>query len=270
MSQLDVKFESDVALSFASEQRDYVKPLAIKLRNMGIRVFYDEFEEHNLWGKDLPEYLEEIYWKKSKYCAIFISNEYAKKSWTTHEKKNALARALEERAEYILPVRFDDTEIPGIRPTIGYIDARKTSTEDLAKIIKWKVSGKESHIVKNITTYTNHSLNFEIPNGWAVSSEKQINNTQMDGTSINDTQIILSEGPSVIRVDIIEIPQIKWLLKMYDDGPWYVTGVLESFYRNYIIEISIPKSLKGGSGIPVNPDGTKDMSFRTSALYQKF
>lgn len=194
-----------------------------------------------------------------------MSAEYAKKLWTTHEKKSALARALEERSEYILPVRFDDTEIPGIRPTIGYIDARRTSTEELAKIIKLKVSGKESHIVKSVATYTDHGLNFEIPNGWAISDDKQINSIQMDGTSISDTQIILTEGPSVIRVDIIEIPQIKWLLNMYDDCPWYVTGVLESFYRNNIIRVSIPESQSGGSGIPVNPDGTKDMSFRTSS-----
>jgi hypothetical protein len=107
---------------------------------MSIKVFYDEFEEHNLWGKDLYEYLDEIYRKKSKYCVIFISAEYAKKLWTTHERKSAQARAFEERVEYILPVRFDDTEIPGIKPTISYIDARETTTEELAKIIIQKLS----------------------------------------------------------------------------------------------------------------------------------
>jgi hypothetical protein len=116
-----------------------------------------------------------------------------------------------------------------------------------------------------ITTYTKHNLNFKIPNDWGISNEKQINSTQMDGTSINDTQITLTSGPSVIRVDVIEIPQIKWLLNMYDDGPWYVTGVLESFYRKSILKLSNPKKMGGGSGIPVNPDGTKDMSFRTSS-----
>lgn len=95
-------------------------------------------------GKDLYEYLDNIYRKKSKYCVIFISAEYSKKLWTTHERKSAQARAFEERVEYILPVRFDDTEIPGIRPTIGYIDAQKTPPEELAKIIKRKLSVEES------------------------------------------------------------------------------------------------------------------------------
>lgn len=32
------------------------------------------------------------------------------------------AASLMEQCEYILPTRFDDTEIPGIQPTIGYVD----------------------------------------------------------------------------------------------------------------------------------------------------
>jgi hypothetical protein len=37
---------------------------------------------------------------------------------------NAQARALQSNQEYVLPVRFDDTEIPGLRPTIAYVNAQ--------------------------------------------------------------------------------------------------------------------------------------------------
>jgi hypothetical protein len=134
------EFEYDIALSFASEQRDYAEKVAQILKNEGIKVFYDKFEESQLWGKDLYEYLDEIYSKKSKYCVIFISADYASKLWTTHERKSAQTRAFEEKSEYILPVRFDDTEIPGIRKTVGYIDALKTSEELLAIQIRNKLS----------------------------------------------------------------------------------------------------------------------------------
>lgn len=36
-------FEFDVALSFAGEDRGYVHPIAERLRERGIRVFYDDF-----------------------------------------------------------------------------------------------------------------------------------------------------------------------------------------------------------------------------------
>jgi hypothetical protein len=38
------------------------------------------------------------------------------------ERRSDLSRAVQEKGEYILPARFDDTEIPSLRHTIGYAD----------------------------------------------------------------------------------------------------------------------------------------------------
>ena len=70
---------------------------------------------------------------------MFISKNYAGKLWTTHERESAQARAFLEHREYILPARFDETEIPGILPTIGYVNLRKISPQELAEMIKQKV-----------------------------------------------------------------------------------------------------------------------------------
>lgn len=42
----------DIALSFAGEDREYVDQVATILHSKGISVFYDLFEEVNLWGKE--------------------------------------------------------------------------------------------------------------------------------------------------------------------------------------------------------------------------
>ena len=47
----------DVALSFASAQRDYVGQVAGTLKARGVRGFYDGDEVVELWGKDLAEEL---------------------------------------------------------------------------------------------------------------------------------------------------------------------------------------------------------------------
>jgi hypothetical protein len=53
---------------------------------------------------------------------MFISAEYASRIWTSHERRSAQARALEEKGrEYILPIRFDDTDLEGLSPTVGYL-----------------------------------------------------------------------------------------------------------------------------------------------------
>jgi hypothetical protein len=43
----------DVCLSFAGENREYVEATAAELRKRGVRVFYDKYEQAELWGKDL-------------------------------------------------------------------------------------------------------------------------------------------------------------------------------------------------------------------------
>jgi hypothetical protein len=92
-----------------------------------------------MWGKDLYGYLREIYFERALYTVMFISKNYATKLWTNHERQSAQARAFREHEEYVLPVRFDDTEIPGLLPTTGYIDLRTTSPDELAELIKQKV-----------------------------------------------------------------------------------------------------------------------------------
>lgn len=132
-------FPYEVALSFAGEDRSYVGKLAHTLRQKNIRVFYDDYEKISLWGKDLYVHLDDVYRKKARFCILFISEQYKNKVWTNHERESAQARAFEERRDYILPVRMDDTEIPGIRPTIGYIDGRTIQPVELADLIKKKL-----------------------------------------------------------------------------------------------------------------------------------
>jgi hypothetical protein len=133
------EFEYDVALSFAGEQREYVERVASNLRSGGVRVFYDSYEKADLWGKDLYEHLDYVYQRAARFCVVFASVDYAMKMWTSHERRSAQARAIEEKVEYILPARFDDTEIPGIRKTVGHIDLTQVSADELSQLIVEKL-----------------------------------------------------------------------------------------------------------------------------------
>jgi hypothetical protein len=140
-------FEYDVCLSFAGEQRSYVERVAQSLTSRNVKVFYDLNEQATLWGKDLYEHLDDIYRKKARYCIIFISQDYIQKVWTNHERRSAQARAMELGSEYILPARFDDSEVPGIRSTVGYIDLSLTRPEDLAALAVQKISASTPGIL---------------------------------------------------------------------------------------------------------------------------
>lgn len=129
----------DIALSFAGEEREYVDRVANLLKERGVKVFYDLFEEADLWGKDLYAHLSEVYRKRARFTVIFISRAYADKLWTNHERRSAQARAFQEAEEYILPARFDDTDIPGVLPTVGYVSLKDRRPDDLVSLIAKKL-----------------------------------------------------------------------------------------------------------------------------------
>lgn len=132
--------EYDVVLSFAGEDRVYVENVATILKNNGIKVFYDNFEKVNLWGKNLYQYLSDLYSKQSQFCIPFISEFYVKKAWASHELSSAQERAFKEKNEYILPAYFDTSiDVPGILKTTGHIDISKMLPEEFSEFIIEKV-----------------------------------------------------------------------------------------------------------------------------------
>jgi hypothetical protein len=131
----------DVVFSFAGEDRNYVEQVAAYLRARGVKIFYDEYEEVRLWGKDLSEHFDLIYRLSGRYCVLFISEHYVRKVWTKHERRSAIARALQEHGEYILPARFDATEVPGILPTVAYVSLAGKIPTAFAELLLQKLRG---------------------------------------------------------------------------------------------------------------------------------
>src|SRR5262249_23489829 len=132
-------YEFDVALSYAAEDRAYVGRVAAALQREGIRVFFDQFLQAHLWGRDLYVHLDEIYRRRSRFVVMFVSLHYGRKAWPRRERQSVLARALHEHGEFLLPARFDDTEVPGLLPTVGYVDCRERTPEQLAALIVEKL-----------------------------------------------------------------------------------------------------------------------------------
>lgn len=130
----------DVALSFAGEDRAYVEQVADLLKGSGVKVFYDFHFKAALWGQDLYEHLSDLYRERARFTVMFVSRHYKDKLWANHERRSAQARAFTESRGYILPARFDDTEIPGLLPTTAYIDLTVHTPEELVALVIQKLS----------------------------------------------------------------------------------------------------------------------------------
>jgi TIR domain len=135
-------YEYDVALSFAGEDRAHPEKLCRLLVPHGVKVFYDQSARATLWGKNLYQHLETIYKDRAQYCVVFVSKHYVKKNWTKHELQHAQARSFADDREYILPLRIDDAVLPGVAATIGYLDLRTITVEQVAALLLEKL-GKD-------------------------------------------------------------------------------------------------------------------------------
>ncbi len=133
-------FEFDMAVSFAGEDREFVESFVEGVQAAGRTVFYDADHAAEMWGADLAEFFEDVFRKRSRFAVLFISRHYAAKMWTRHERRAALARGLTQPDPYVLPVRLDDTELPGLVPTVGYLDARQYGVNGVVQAAVTKIT----------------------------------------------------------------------------------------------------------------------------------
>ncbi|WP_439660532.1 toll/interleukin-1 receptor domain-containing protein [Lentzea sp. HUAS TT2] len=161
------EYEFDVALSYAGEDQDLVLPVFERLKAAGVEVFHDRDHEAEQWGLDLVEYFSEAFSKRARYVLLFGSTHYNHK-WARLQYRTALGRALEQHTEYVLPIRIDDTEIPGLSQNVGYLDLRVHDAETVANAVVQKLAQHRAEFTVQapLTPKTVSALAREKPQGW--------------------------------------------------------------------------------------------------------
>lgn len=134
-------YKYDIGISYASEQREYVKNLEISLKKQGITCFIDYNEPERLWGEYIPEELRTIYSKECRMILIIISKEYTEKNYTKFESRIACEREL--LGESLLIIKMGDFTLPWLNNTYGYLDSSKYTTDEIAGYIKKKLIKKK-------------------------------------------------------------------------------------------------------------------------------
>lgn len=197
----------NIALSFAGEDRPAADELAKAVTELNITVFYDEYEKANLWGKDLYEHLSDIYKNSADFCVMFLSEHYAKKLWTNHERKSAQARAFAENREYILPIRLDNTEIEGILPTVGYLRWQDETVTDIAQMIASKL-GKPTSVnqKENIIQFDEH---LKKRSGFTTKREEIKKRSQIHELDLEDVSHRLRRSETTTIPDKLQLISIS-------------------------------------------------------------
>ena len=93
-----------------------------------------------LWGTNLAEELPRIYAREAAAVVVFVSADYAGRDWTRLERRAAFSQAVVEAGVYVLPARFDDSELPGLLPDVVAVDLRRYSPEQFADLVVAKLA----------------------------------------------------------------------------------------------------------------------------------
>ncbi len=125
------QFAYDVFLSHSSRDKPMVRQIAEKLRQSGLRVWFDEWsvKPGQLIGKGVEEGLEQ-----SRILVLAMSKAAFDSDWVTLEAQAAVFRDPANEGRRFIPVRlyeFEDSQIPRMLRGFKYVDVFRDGCEAL-------------------------------------------------------------------------------------------------------------------------------------------
>jgi hypothetical protein len=129
-------------LSHSSLDKPFIRQLAADLTANGIGVWIDE--QRIRVGDSIPDKIAQGL-ADSDYFLIGISSHSISSEWVKKELNNALVTEVQRRKVHILPLKLDDSAMPGAIADKKYADfsvSYKAGLEDLLTAMKGDVNGE--------------------------------------------------------------------------------------------------------------------------------
>lgn len=107
-----MKYQYEIALSFATEEQDLVEKVYHYLKAENINVFFAPSPEGQilLSGKNQREIFYNIFGMNAKYVALFVSNHYIGREIPMEEASIAFAKHGKDGK--VIPIYLDGTSLP--------------------------------------------------------------------------------------------------------------------------------------------------------------
>lgn len=110
-------YKYDIALSFAMEDKEIAEKLSKELNRLEISNYF--FPEEDNLALNLKAKTWQVYREESRFAVILISKDYVNKKWATEERE-VIQTVNDDRTPYLIPIRIDDTPVPGLLDNIVY------------------------------------------------------------------------------------------------------------------------------------------------------
>jgi hypothetical protein len=125
-------FAYDVFLSHSSKDKVVIRKLARRLKDDGLRVWFDEWiiGPGDLIGLQIERGLEQ-----SRTLVLAMSANAFNSDWVTLERHTTLFRDPTNSERRLIPLRIDDAQIKETLSQFAYVDWRQRSEQQYEKLL---------------------------------------------------------------------------------------------------------------------------------------
>jgi RNA polymerase sigma factor (sigma-70 family) len=213
----------DLFLSYATEDENWVRPLAKKLASLSLRVFDPVATPSEFWGMSLEQVLAAIFPAQCTAILVVISAKYSASEHNTSELA-LISEAATDSGEksIVLPVRLDDSPVPKALRTVAILDARGIQPEAVAEMVahrfrEWKKAGESPD--RAAPRATERAL------GQAVAS------VLMEMTS-HELAYLRKSFPDVDAEEVVSEAIRQWLKAKHAPDGYLLPGYLHHMVRS--------------------------------------
>jgi hypothetical protein len=137
-------------ISHSSHDKDRADQLSSWLREHGVKTWIDQ--EQIRFGDSIPSKIAEGL-SQCSVILVLISRYFVESSWCRTEYEPLLMREIESGRTSVIPIRFDDVEMPVLLNPKRYVDLRKGfNTSALFELATQIAQGSLNTVVKRTAT----------------------------------------------------------------------------------------------------------------------
>ena len=134
------RFEYDVVIAFSAPDRSTAEEFARLLAERNIKSSLDELKDPNMGSTGPAAHLAETFARKARFYLLLISRSFPQINW-----RDVQPLTDPSAGSSVIPVRLDDTDLPGMEDPTQVKDLRSHSKQDIVDLIAGTIVREKGH-----------------------------------------------------------------------------------------------------------------------------
>jgi hypothetical protein len=139
------RFEHDVVITFSTADRSTAEEFARLLAGRNIKVSLAELKDPNVGNTGPLAHLAETFARKARFYLLLISRSFPQTNWKDVEQMTEQQHAGTTPGSSLIPVRLDDTDLPGVENPTQVRDLRSHSKQEIVDLIADTIVREKGH-----------------------------------------------------------------------------------------------------------------------------